>query len=167
MQTQQSHLYLYKARHMVLLSACFFVMAADTALGNEAEHTCWVADFREMALTTHNVQQRETKALAWLTMHAGQCTEAQLLMISSNRPSWMGNADTVRIAAHIDRELEKRFVMSQRDVSALCDSEDSAEETTEITTTPAAPPAVVPSNPTAGTPDAVIVRPPAQEGGGS
>jgi hypothetical protein len=153
-----------KIRLFVVLAVCGCGLVAGMASANEDTHSCWVADFREMALTTHNVQQRENKAITWLRANAGQCTEEQLLMISSNRPSWMGNADTARVAALIDKELEKRYVMSQRDVSALFDSDDVREETTQVITTPAAPPAVVPATQGGDVPAAVIVQPPVEGG---
>ena len=148
----------------MVLAVCGSGLVIGLASANEDNHNCWVADFREMALTTHNVQQRENNAMAWLRANAEQCTEDQLLMISSNRPSWMGNADTARVAALIDKELEKRYVRSQRDVGALFDSEETREETTQVITTPAAPPPVVPGAQGADVPAAVIVRPPTDGG---
>jgi hypothetical protein len=68
------------------------------------------------------------------------------------------------VAALIDKELEKRYVMSQRDVSALFDSDDVREETTQVITTPAAPPAVVPATQGGDVPAAVIVQPPVEGG---
>jgi hypothetical protein len=164
MPIQSSHHSFLRTRLFVLLAVCWSGLVSGPASANEDTHNCWVADFREMALTTHNVQQREHKAVAWLRTNAGQCTEEQLLMISSNRPSWMGNADTARVAALIDKELEKRYVRSQRDVRALFDSEEAGEEATQVITTPAAPPAVVPGAQGADVPAAVIVRPPTDGG---
>jgi len=162
MQIQPFLLYFLRARLFGLLALGLGAMAAGMASANESTHSCWVADFREMALTTHNVQQRERKAITWLRLNASRCTEDQLLMLSSNRPSWMGNADTARVAAFIDKELEKRYVTSRRDVRGLFESENERVETTQVTSTPAAPSAVVPSAQGADTPAAVIVRPPTE-----
>jgi len=162
MQIQPFLLYFLRARLLGVLALGLGAMAGGMASANESTHSCWVADFREMALTTHNVQQRERKAMEWLQSNTGRCTEEQLLMISSNRPSWMGNADTARVAALIDKELEKRYVMSQRDVRTLFDSQSEREETTQVNSTPAAPPAVVPGAQGADIPAAVIVRPPTE-----
>jgi hypothetical protein len=164
MPIQPSHDSFLRTRHLMVLAVCWSGLFASIASANENTHTCWVADFREMALTTHNVQQRENKAMTWLRTNAGHCTEEQLLMISSNRPSWMGNADTARVAALIDKELEKRYVRSQRDVRALFDSEETRAETTQVITTPAAPPAVVPGVQGTEVPAAVIVQPPTEGG---
>lgn len=133
--------------------------AAGMVQANEASDDCWVADFREMALTTHDVQVRERKALEWLKQRANRCNEEQLLMISSNRPSWLGNADTARVAAQIDRVLEQRFLMNQRNVSELFDSGLPREESTQINTTPAAPPGVVADTQNTNVPAAVVVQP--------
>lgn len=131
----------------------------DSQAGHVAERACWVADFREMALTTHAVQQREALAVQWLKDHAASCTEEQLLMISRNRPAWMGNADTARVAAQIDREFEKRYVMSQRNMGDLFDSEPPRESTTEVIGTPAAPAPVVSDAPAGTVPAAVVIQP--------
>ena len=136
--------------------------AANTSSGGTspaANAECWVADFREMALTTHKVQDRERLALAWLEARAANCSEEQLLMIATNRPSWLGHADTAHVAAKIDRELERRYVLSRRDMSGLFDSDISREEGVDIISTPAAPAPVVPAQETNGMPAAVVVQP--------
>jgi hypothetical protein len=160
MHIQQEPQYLKPTRQWCLVLICSLAMsAAGMAQAHEASDDCWVADFREMSLTTHDVQVRERKALEWLRQRAGQCNEEQLLMISSNRPSWLGNADTARVAAQIDRVLEKRYLMNQRNVSDLFDSETNREQTTEAITSPAAPTTVVPPTQSTESPAAVIVQP--------
>ena len=125
-----------------------------------ADAECWVADFREMALTTHQVQARESQALAWLKARAPNCSEEQLFMIATNRPSWLGHADTARVAAKIDRELERRYVLSRRDLSGLFDSEPTREDSVDIISTPEAPDPVVPAPEANGVPAAVVVQQP-------
>jgi hypothetical protein len=138
MQIQPFLLYFLRAHLLGVLALGLGAMAGGMASANESTHSCWVADFREMALTTHNVQQRERKAMEWLQSNTG------------------------RFAALIDKELEKRYVMSQRDVRTLFDSQSEREETTQVNSTPAAPPAVVPGAQGADIPAAVIVRPPTE-----
>jgi len=161
MQIQLTTPYFLRPCQWGAMAICVLAMTAGMAKANAPKDSCWVADFREMALTTHNVQERERKAVEWLRQRAGQCNEEQLLMISSNRPSWMGNADSARVAAQIDRELEKRYLMNQRDLSELFDSEYRREETTQIHTTPAAPQGVVPNTQNTNFPAAVVVQQPA------
>jgi hypothetical protein len=126
-----------------------------------AQPACWVADFREMALTTHGVDERERKALDWLKRHVQQCSDEQMLMLASNRPAWLGHADTARVAGAIDREFERRYVASQGDVTRLFDSPPAAASTTETTTTPAAPAPVVPAAQNTVPPAAVVIQQPA------
>lgn len=130
---------------------------------------CWVADFREMALTTHAVGERERKALDWLKRHAAACTDAQLLAVASNRPAWLGHADTVRVASAMDRELERRYVTASASVGGLFDSPAPKPASTEAVSTPPAPAAVVPAAPPASaTPAAVVVQqPPAGSNSGN
>jgi hypothetical protein len=164
-QTRRSFWAVFGAGCLVM-SSSWAEMTANTgsrASNPAADAECWVADFREMALTTHNVQARESQALAWLKARAPNCSEEQLLMIATNRPSWLGHADTARVAAHIDRELEKRYVLSRRDMSGLFDSEPTRENAVEVIGTPAAPAPVVPAQGANGVPAAVVVQPPPVE----
>jgi hypothetical protein len=121
---------------------------------------CWVADFRALALTTHQVADRERKALDWLQRYARACTDEQLLMLASNRPAWLGHADTAKIAGAIDKELERRYVAGRGSVGSLFDSPEAKSASTEITTTPAAPSPVVPAAAADGVPAAVVVQQP-------
>lgn len=121
---------------------------------------CWVADFRALALTTHQVADRERKALNWLERFARACTDEQLLMLASNRPAWLGHADTAKVAGAIDKELERRYVADKARVGGLYDSPETKSANTEITTTPAAPSPVVPAAAEDGVPAAVLVQQP-------
>ena len=121
---------------------------------------CWVAEFREMALTTHIVGERERKALEWLGRYAMQCSDEQLLMLASNRPSWLGHADTAKVAGAIDRELERRYVAGRGSVDKLFDSPQGRPNGAQTTTTPQAPAPVVPPTQPAPTPAAVVIQQP-------
>jgi hypothetical protein len=122
---------------------------------------CWVSEFREMALTTHVVGERERKALAWISQYGQQCSDEQLLMLVTNRPSWLGNADTARVAGAIDRELERRYVAGRGKVESLFDSPATKPGETQTITTPEAPAPVVPGTQATTAPDAVVVQQPA------
>lgn len=120
---------------------------------------CWVAEFREMALTTHIVAERERKVLEWLSQYARQCSDEQLLILATNRPAWLGHADTARVAGAIDRELERRYVAGRASVERLFDSPAPRLGETQTTTTPEAPVPVVPtSQSSANVPTAVVVQ---------
>jgi hypothetical protein len=114
-----------------------------------------------MALTTHVVGERESKALTWLSQYGQQCSDEQLLMLVTNRPSWLGNADTARVAGAIDRELERRYVAGRGKVESLFDSPAAKPGETQTTTTPEAPAPVVPGTQSTTAPAAVVVQQPA------
>ena len=145
-----------------VLSGAAFSWAQDRSRAQQKSKPaeCWVAEFREMALTTHVVGERERKALDWLSRHAKQCSDEQLVVLATNRPSWLGNADTARVAGAIDRELERRYVAGKGKVESLFDSPQAKQGDTQTTTTPAAPAPVVPATQPATTPAAVVVQQP-------
>lgn len=78
--------------------------------------TCTVAEFHALAMTTHHPKERADKALAWMQTNGVGCTPAQLTMIMSNRPTWMGTGDTPELAASISRLLE---IKTSNDPGAL------------------------------------------------
>lgn len=133
----------------------------NRAQPNSKATECWVSEFREMALTTHVVGERERKALAWLKRYGQHCSDEQLLMLASNRPSWLGHADTARVAGAIDRELERRYVAGRGKVESLFDSPAAKPAETQTTTTPAPPAPVVPGTQATTAPAAVVVQQPA------
>lgn len=120
---------------------------------------CWVADFREMALNTHIVAERERKALEWLKQYGRQCSDEQLLMLATNRSAWLGHADTARVAGAIDRELERRYVAGSGKVERIFNSPAPRLGETQTITTPESPAPVVPAiQPGSNIPAAVVLQ---------
>jgi len=69
---------------------------------------CIISEFRSGALLTHAPDERKAFAVAWLKKNADQCSIAQLKTIVSNRPTWLGTADTGDVAQLLDGVLERR-----------------------------------------------------------
>lgn len=86
------------------------------ATSNVPQGTCTVAEFRMLALSTHDPKERSDKAIAWVNQNGPACTPAQLAMIMSNRPTWMGTGDSLQLTTGIERLLE---IKSSNDPQAL------------------------------------------------
>jgi hypothetical protein len=49
-------------------------------------YNCSIAEFRTMALTTHDPQERGDLAAQWLKANGPSCSISQVMLLSSNRP---------------------------------------------------------------------------------
>ena len=87
--------------------------AAPPAAPAEA---CVIAEFRRIAMTHHNPQERLDKALAWVQKNGPSCSPAQMSILISNRASLMGSADSSTLTAAFDYEMEKKLA---KDPAAL------------------------------------------------
>ncbi len=67
---------------------------------------CLVADFRALALQTHDPRERAKATSDWLRTNGSACTAAQLGTLASNRAAWLGNADSPGLMGMIDGMLE-------------------------------------------------------------
>lgn len=94
------------------LSVCVHAQTKSRAASNAAtaESTCIVADLKAIALENHDVQDRGAKAKAWLQKFGPNCTPFQIAVISSNRNSWLGHADSPNFVAMIDRINEMKNI---------------------------------------------------------
>ena len=72
-------------------------------------YSCSIAEFRTLALTTHDPQERGDLAAQWLKANGPSCSVSQVLLLSSNRPQWLGSANTVRIAGVFDQIIESKL----------------------------------------------------------
>ncbi len=91
--------------------ASAFAQGRPAAANRRAEPApnCLVSEFRAMALGTHDLAERTKMASDWFRRNAPGCSEDQLRLISSNRSSWMGNADSPQLMAMMDGALESRL----------------------------------------------------------
>lgn len=74
-----------------------------------AAPNCLVSEFRAMALGTHDLKERGTKAAEWLRRNLAGCSEEQLRIIYANRSNWLGNADSMQLTSQIEGALEARL----------------------------------------------------------
>jgi len=126
-----------------------------------------VAEFRALALDTHDARSREERANRWLDGNLRACNLAQLRALGSNRGAWLGVADTATLAGRIDGAIERRIRENPDEVKALFSPAPAPEASTQSVAsgeTPVAPrqrivgpgtPAVVSGG--AGAPVAVAV----------
>lgn len=75
-----------------------------------ADAACIVADLKAIALETHDVQERGVRAKDWLKKFGPSCTPFQIALISANRNTWLGHADSPNFVAMIDRINELKHI---------------------------------------------------------
>lgn len=75
----------------------------------EPPPNCLVTEFRAMALGTHDLKERSTKAAEWLRRHASACSDDQLRLIYANRANWLGHAESIELTSQIEGALENRL----------------------------------------------------------
>jgi len=86
----------------------FMVAFVGPALA-QTEPDCIVAEFRTIALETHDPNQRDTRAQDWVKKNAQSCSLAKINFIGANRAAWMGSADNPRLAGMIDVVIEAKL----------------------------------------------------------
>ena len=74
------------------------------------DSTCIVADLKAIALEIHDVKERGLQAKAWLQKYGPNCSPFQIAVISANRNSWLGHADSPNFVAMIDRINEMKNI---------------------------------------------------------
>ena len=70
---------------------------------------CLVTEFRAMALGTHDLKERGSKAADWLRRNLAGCSEEQVRIIYANRSNWLGHADSIQLTSQIEGALEARL----------------------------------------------------------
>lgn len=113
-------------------------------------NVCLLADFRALALTTHEPAQRLDLALTWMNQHARHCSVDQLKVLNNYRPSWMGAADHPKLQGMIDSLIEARTANDPEKLKALFTPEVALppEETQKtVTAKPTRTPVVAPPTP--------------------
>ena len=130
---------------LIALAAMQWLPWAAHAQTKPNSSGCLVADFRTMALLTHDVTERLAKLKQWLEAHGSKCTNTQLAIIASNRPNWLGTADTIQMAGQIDGLIEAKIADDPEMMAKMYTSKGVKPPTpsVEVTTTPPAPEPVV------------------------
>ena len=70
---------------------------------------CVIAEFRHLALTTHDPLERQNKAIEWLKTSGSFCSPMQMSILISSKAALLGTADSVTLGAVIDGIMEKRM----------------------------------------------------------
>jgi hypothetical protein len=114
------------------------------APSNPYVNTCSIAEFRTLALTTHDPQERGELVSQWLKANASACSISQILLLSSNRPQWLGSANTVKVAGVFDQIIESKLKNDPTALKYMYGSEGAApaaggKQGSEETTAGAAP----------------------------
>jgi len=129
---------------------------------NSYANTCSISEFRTLALTTHDAQERGELLTLWLKANAGACSTYQILLLSNNRPQWMGTADTAKVAGLFDQIIESKLKNDPQALKLMYSSEgaapaggtkkrsDTAGGAATADMSAAAPPPTVATTPTMG-----------------
>ena len=63
---------------------------------------CAASDFKALAYTTNDAQQREDRAKEWLSKYGKSCPLDQLELILMNQAVWLGTSNTPAISSSIE-----------------------------------------------------------------
>ena len=81
-----------------ITTCCLFLAWADSK--------CSLANFKYIALATHNPEQRYRLTLDWLKKNGAGCSKSQLMIIKENQAAVLGTADSYEFRALLDEFLE-------------------------------------------------------------
>jgi hypothetical protein len=78
----------------VLAFNCALAQNKNTPSSPAAAVVCAASDFKGLAYTTNDAQQREERAKDWLSKYGKSCPLDQLELILMNQAVWLGTANT-------------------------------------------------------------------------
>ena len=78
---------------------------------------CIIAEFRHIALTNHDPQERQNKVIEWLKKSGPSCSPTQMSIVIASRASLLGTADSFAVSAVMDGLMEKRLASDHAAVS--------------------------------------------------
>ncbi len=145
-----------------VLAAAIGLWGMAQAQSDSDKKGCLVAEFRTMALKTHDVGQRVERVEAWLRKHGSNCNKQQLDAIKNNRSAWLGSADGPEVMGIIDGMLEAKISNNPELMAQFYEAKGREPSTTaEVFSStgfrsPPSPPKVVPPPPP---PAPVVVAP--------
>ncbi len=108
---------------------------------------CLVAQFKTVALSQNDVEQRTRQAQDWLLRNIGRCSVEQLSAIRSNSPSWLGHALTPQLVGLIEGAIEAKASNNPALMATLYESlgREGAASVVTVRNPPARAPVVQPS----------------------
>ena len=74
---------------------------------------CSASDFKALAYTTNDAQQREDRAKEWLSKYGKSCQLDQLELILMNQAVWLGTANTPPIISAIETIYKQKKASSE------------------------------------------------------
>lgn len=74
---------------------------------------CSAAEFKALAYTINDAQQREERAKEWLNKNGKSCPIDQIEIILSNQAVWLGTADTPVIISAIETIYKQKKAAAQ------------------------------------------------------
>ena len=80
---------------------------------NAAVTACSASEFKALAYTINDAQQREERAKEWLNKNGKSCPLDQIEIILSNQAVWLGTADTPVIISAIENIYKQKKAAAQ------------------------------------------------------
>ena len=74
---------------------------------------CSASEFKALAYTINDAQQREERAKEWLNKYGKSCPIDQIEIILSNQAVWLGTADTPVIISAIENIYKQKKAAAQ------------------------------------------------------
>jgi hypothetical protein len=74
---------------------------------------CSASDFKALAYTTNDAQQREERAKEWLSKYGKSCPMDQLELILMNQAVWLGTANTPPIISATETIYKQKKASSE------------------------------------------------------
>ena len=87
--------------------------SASPAAPTAAVATCSASEFKALAYTINDAQQREERAKEWLSKYGKSCPIDQIEIILSNQAVWLGTADTPVIISAIENIYKQKKAAAQ------------------------------------------------------
>lgn len=83
--------------------------SGQAASAKSGSGPCLIAEFRLIALTTHDPLERQNKSIEWLQQNNANCSLVQLSILHSSKAALMGTSDSTVLSAAFDTIMEKRL----------------------------------------------------------
>ena len=111
--------------------------SGQAASAKSASGPCLIAEFRLMALTTHDPQERQNKSIEWLQQNNANCSLMQLSILHSSKAALMGTADSMALSAVFDTIMEKRLANNPEALSRYYRPEAQTQTRSKVESTSA------------------------------
>ena len=124
--------------------------SGQAASAKSGSGSCLIAEFRLMALTTHDPQERQNKSIEWLQQNNANCSLMQLSILHSSKAALMGTADSMVLSAVFDTIMEKRLANNPEALNRYYRPEVQAPARSKVESASAGPEAGAPKPATGG-----------------